>query len=383
MTRRRALIVVNGLDEPSGTVRALQYAPLFENSAEWQATFVTRRSARWVRRANRTFRPTAPLVVPLIHRPVAAYMKRWEDRREDEIVRLAASADLVYLVKVPHLRLYQRLRALRKPVVVMDFNDGLWLPPFQGGGWRDLDGILEAVHGVICENGHVAEYARRHSAHVHVVPDSPQLEQFDMVRDRVTRDPSRVVLGWLGSPENVGSLFKIFEPLENLFQRHANLHLRIVGAGRDLLPRFESVQWSCRPSYDQQSMIEESLAFDIGLFPMFHTADGRARGNLKAMIYMSAEAAVVGEDYGENPVLVQDGVNGALAANPDQWLEKLEWLAADRAARVAVARRGLETIRERFAAPIVFRQLQQAFSQLCEAAGRPADITEAPIYLRP
>ena len=91
----------------------------------------------------------------------------------------------MYLVKVAHLPLYQRLRALNRPRVIADFNDGLWLPAFQAAGWQDLDAILTTAHGVICENGHVAGYARRHNANVHVVPDSPQLDQFDRQRSNI------------------------------------------------------------------------------------------------------------------------------------------------------------------------------------------------------
>ena len=370
--RRRALIVVNGLNEPSGVVRAQQYAPLFERSAEWNASFIGRRSPRWVELTNRTRRPTVPLMMPLIHRPVAAYSARWERAREDDIVRQAERADLVYLVKVPQLSLYKRLCDLEKPRVVADFNDGLWLPAFKAAGWQDLDGILSTVHAVICENPHVADYARRRNANVHVVPDSPQLDRFDQRRSAVTRDPSKTVLGWIGSPENVGSLFRIWEPLEALMRRVSNVELRVLGADRPHLPRFESVRWSCLPRFDQATMVSETLAFDVGLFPMFHTGDGLARGNLKAMVYMSAGAAALCEDYGENRALIIDGDNGLLASTPEQWLEKMERLCTDRSMRERIAARGLETIRRHFAADVVFRQLQEAFTAIVDPGSRAA-----------
>jgi glycosyltransferase involved in cell wall biosynthesis len=368
LARRHALIVVNGLNEPSGLVRARQYQPLFERSAEWSAAFIARCSPRWVGLANRTRRPTVPLMLPLVHRPVAAYSARWERKREDEIARLAADADLVYLVKVPALSLYRRLRELRKPKVVADFNDGLWLPAFQASGWQDLDGILATADAVICENPHVAEYARRRNSSVHVVPDAPQLDRFDERRSSVQRDPSKTVLGWIGSPENVGSLFRIWEPLEALMRRHPGVELRVLGADRWQLPRFESVRFSCVPWFDQATMVQEALAFDVGLFPMYHTGDGLARGNLKAMIYMSAGAAALCEDYGENRTLIVDGDNGMLASTPDQWLDKMERLCTDRVTRERIAGRGLETIRRHFAADVVFRQLQLAFTAIVEPA---------------
>jgi glycosyltransferase involved in cell wall biosynthesis len=361
---RSALVVVNGLNEPSGIVRATQYASHFDRSSQWRASFISRRSQKWTARSNRTYRPTAPLVVPLIHRPVAAYTRRWERRREDEIVRLAGDVDLVYLVKVPRLALYQRLRALNRPTVIADLNDGLWLPQFQRSGWQDLDEILRTSHGVICENSYVAGYARRMNPNVAVVPDAPQVEVFDQRRPEIGRGRDRVALGWLGSPENAGALFRIFEPLEAVARRVPNWHLRVVGAGHASVPRFECVNYSCRPSYGQDEMIREALAFDVGLFPMFHVEEGLARGTLKAMIYMSAGAVAMCEDYGENRALIEDGVNGVLAGTADEWAQKLERLVTDRSLRDRIAQRGLETIRRHFAADVVFAQLESAFTQL-------------------
>jgi glycosyltransferase involved in cell wall biosynthesis len=168
-------------------------------------------------------------------------------------------------------------------------------------------------------------------------------------------------------------LFRIWEPLEALMRKLPNVQLRVLGADRWQLPRFESVRASYLPAFDQSAMVDEALAFDVGLFPMYHTGDGLARGNLKAMIYMSAGAAALCEDYGENRALIVDGDNGMLASTPEQWLDKMERLCTDRPTRERLASRGLETIRRHFAADVVFEQLQSAFTAIVDpAALRPA-----------
>ena len=362
--RKRVLVVLEWESLPSSRVRALQYRPHFDASDSWRAAYRLRRSEPLERLLARSRRPHIPLVMPLLHAPAAALVARWQAGREDAIATLAAECDLVYLVKVPDVALYRRLRALGGPRVVMDFNDGLWLPAFKAAGWQDLDAILDASDGVICENDYVAGYARKRNARVRVVPDSPQLEVFDALRAAVRRDPGRIVLGWVGGHENVGALYRILEPLEELFRRHPGLHLRVLGADAPLLPRFENVRWSCLPRYDQATMVREMLAFDIGLFPMFHNEDGKARGNLKAMLYMSAGAVAACEDFGECPRLVEDGVNGILAGEPGEWLAKLDGLVRDRERASRIAGAGLETIRSRFSTPGVFGQLVSALDQL-------------------
>lgn len=363
--QRKHVLIVTDADaySPSGIVRALQYQPLFERSLSWRAEYTSRHSETLTRllwpQSHRSIAQRA--VVRALNAPLRVYRAHWERRREDEIVRRAAGCNIVHVIKVRETRLYHLLCALRRPRVLVDLNDAVWLPRF---GWHDLPAILREVHGVICENACVAEYARQYNSRVAVVPDAPQIEVFDRFRDHVTRNPQRVVLGWVGGPENIGHLYRILEPLESLFARFPQLHLRVVGGDDRGIPQFEHVRWSARSCYNQEEMVREVLAFDIGLFPLFHNEDARARGTLKAKVYMSGEVAAVCEDYGENPGLIEDGVNGLLASSPQQWYDRLERLILNPDERAAIARRGLETIRKRFTAAQVFAQLVAAFEEV-------------------
>lgn len=111
-------------------------------------------------------------------------------------------------------------------------------------------------------------------------------------------------------------------------------------------------------------MVREVLKFDIGLFPLFHLGDGRARGTLKAKVYMSAGCVAACEGFGENPKLVTDGENGVLCSSPAEWKEKLEWLVTHPEERNMIARRGLDTIQRQFKAEHMFAKLAAAFSAL-------------------
>ncbi len=365
--KKRALVVTDcGLYWPSGMVRALQFEPLFRESTVWTAEYTTRHSEPLTHLL-------APLAVPgrlrrtvvgAFRRPLTAYSTRWDSRREDEIVERAADFDVVHMVKTRGAGLYRKLYKLARPRVVIDLNDAVWIP----GASFDLQEILPGAAAVICENQAVADFATQFNSRISIVEDSPQIEAFDKVRHSVRRDPSVVTLGWIGGAYNIGHLYKILEPLEAIAKTYPNIHLRIVGVPESRVPHFENVKFSCRESFNQQEMIAEVLAFDIGLFPLFRNEDGRARGTLKAKVYMSGGAAAICENYGENPRLVQDGFNGYLAASPDEWYQKLEHLIADPSARAAMAAQGLATIRTKYTAPAVFSQIVAAFDSAVESA---------------
>jgi glycosyltransferase involved in cell wall biosynthesis len=271
---------------------------------------------------------------------------------------MAGNYDIVSIIKSQGISLYTRILALRGPRLIMDINDAVWPPYFD---WPDLPETLSIVHGVICENGYIADYVRRYNSTVFVIPDSPQVEVFDALRGSVCRRPQEIRLGWIGLSHNIAPLLAILEALEPLFARHQQLHLRIVGAEATMLPKSKYLRYSCQPSFNQKTMAREVLAFDIGLFPLLHNDDGRGRGTLKALVYMSGEAAVVAENFGENPKLIEEGVNGLLALSLDEWHDKLEHLVTDSEARSRLAKRGLETVRRGFTAAKIFERIITAY----------------------
>lgn len=285
-------------------------------------------------------------------------------RSEDEIVRTASTFDVVYLLKVPSVRLVRLLRKRTYARVVFDLSDGLWRPMFQQAGWQGLHEILENVDAVFCENPYITTYARLHSAHVSYIPTSTHIEAFDQMRRTLPpRSSDRTVIGWVGSLGTVGALRAVHAPLESLFAQHPDLELRIVGCDDDsLLPPFQNVRYSLVGDYNQDVMLGEVLGMDIGIFPPpFDADDYEIRGALKAMIYMSAGVPAVCQDAGECSRLIEDNVDGMLAANEDEWTEKLELLVTSPTLRVEMGRRALATVRREHSLNHVTDELERAF----------------------
>lgn len=356
-TRRVLIVNECGAFWPSGYVRALQYKSLFDACPEWDAEFTTRRSEPLARLgADRRIAVRAALKP--FRKQLSGYVSDWEKRQEDRIVRSALAFDIVIINKSPGIELYKRLRDLNGQRIIMDINDAVWLPAF---GWNDLTETLSIVDAVICENEYIAGYARRHNQDVWVIPDAPQIEVFDRFRSSIRRDTQSIVVGWIGARQNVGPLIHLAEPLEKLFRRYESLRLRVVGAGPSDINQLRSLRHSCRPSFDQIEMVSEVLRFDIGLFPLLRDEDGLARGTLKAMVYMSGEAAVVAEYFGENPNLINNNINGLLASSPEEWYDCLERLVIDSPRRNIISRNGLETIRDKFTAERIFEKMIEVY----------------------
>ena len=329
---------------PSGVVRGTIYRDFFARDG-FDVEFVSRQPL-----AAMDFVQSPPRLLRLVvwrQRVKKRILARAEARSEEEIVRKAATADVVYLSKVLSLPLYRRLRAATKARIVLDFGDSVWLYDDRRKE-TEFQEVLRIVDAVTTDNEGTAEYVRRFNAHCTVIPDSPQLEEFDRRRaSRPARPRDEVVLGWIGTPSTLYNLYEIWEALEIIGQRHPNATLRMVGAGYDpnLRPAFDNIRYSLIPSYDQRVMIDEIFAMDIGLFPLQNVERSRVRGILKASIYMCGEAAVIASPVGQVAEVLRDGETGLLAASRDAWVANLERLITDAALRRRLADAGLDYVR--------------------------------------
>jgi glycosyltransferase involved in cell wall biosynthesis len=286
---------------------------------------------------------------------------------EDAIVAEARAYSRIYLLKVGSFSLVKKLRDGVSAPLIFDLTDTLWKPVHRRGGWQDLERILRTVDAVFCENAYVAAYGRRFNPRLFQVPACSQVELFDAARSaRRPRADAGVVIGWVGSPGTTPALGKVRRPLERLLARHPGARFRIVGGDAVSAARIlERVPYTLRADYDGGAMIQEMLSMDIGIFPApFDAEDYRARGPLKALLYMAAGIPAVCQAGGECSEIVEDGVTGMLARSEKEWEEKLEALIGSAELRRRMGRAALEKVRRDHSLEASFRTLRETLESL-------------------
>lgn len=75
--------------------------------------------------------------------------------------------------------------------------------------------------------------------------------------------------------------------------------------------------------FDEQAIYETISTFDIGISPLIDNEFNRAKSAFKLKQCMSCGVPVLASSVGENPMFIQDGVNGYLCNNPDDYFQKL------------------------------------------------------------
>ncbi|MDD4214679.1 MAG: glycosyltransferase, partial [Bacteroidales bacterium] len=88
--------------------------------------------------------------------------------------------------------------------------------------------------------------------------------------------------------------------------------------------------------------------FDIGIMPLPDDEWSRGKCGFKGLQYMALGIPAVLSPVGVNTEIVQDGVNGFLAANDEEWIEKLSLLIESPDLRKKIGLNGRKTIVEKY-----------------------------------
>lgn len=93
----------------------------------------------------------------------------------------------------------------------------------------------------------------------------------------------------------------------------------------------------------------------------------RGKCGFKAIQFMACGVPVVASAVGVNREIIQDGVNGFLAATEEEWVEKLGWLLSDPSLREKLGRAERETIVEQYSLAVHAPTMATVFRSALEA----------------
>jgi len=230
------------------------------------------------------------------------------------------------------------------------------------------DAVITCTHGQ-------AEWARKYNPNVHlfhIVVDFPAYKKF--TKD-YTQEHHPLTLGWVGTgPEHLPNL-KILASVLTKLVKQATTPFTFVLIGalknkkvyelfqsiRGLTVEFiDSLDWT-----DPECVPREIQKFDIGVLP--HRSDGEWNKNktsLKNLEYMACGVATICSAFGEMPYVIADGVNGYLASNEDEWVEKLQKLLSSRELRAKLGRAGQENVHKNYSYEAMIPRLIDLFNSV-------------------
>jgi glycosyltransferase involved in cell wall biosynthesis len=238
---------------------------------------------------------------------------------------------------------------LGKPVI-FDFDDAIFLPAnsHQNNFIKMLKcpgkikEIIRDSRCVIAGNEYLADFAKKFSKNVVVIPTSIDTDEFIPAPGKDLK--SEIVVGWIGSGTTVGFINIIRGAIVRLSDKYPHIVFKIVGGDISIghLKNVISKPWS----------LEEERAdlstFDIGIMPMDDNLWTKGKCGFKAILYMSMGIPCVSSPVGVNNNIIQDGISGFLARDEDDWFNKLSSLIEDGGLRIKIGAAGRKVVEEKY-----------------------------------
>jgi len=216
------------------------------------------------------------------------------------------------------------IAALKTPYVV-DFDDAIFHNYDLHPNWlvrrclgNKIDRVMKNAALVVAGNEYLANRARRAGAkRVVIIPTVIDIYKYAPLYKR----NDIFTIGWIGSPATSKYLELIKLPLIK-FQESNRFKLVLVGAGEFNVDEFsvENRLWS------EDTEVKDIQGFDVGIMPLPDEPWERGKCGYKLIQYMACGKPVIASPVGVNKDIVENGVNGYLVRNEDEWVEALKTL---------------------------------------------------------
>jgi glycosyltransferase involved in cell wall biosynthesis len=274
---------------------------------------------------------------------------------------LAWRCDLVFLQKpgfIINRWVYLKLLFRLQKKVIFDFDDAVFLDHetglAQSQSWQEKFAfILARSRVVIAGNSYLAEFAKPVNPWVEVIPTPIDGEIYRPRKIRLPGQP--VTIGWMGTASNLKYAFTLLPVMKALLAEIDARFLVVTGLSEKPL-EFDFSDKIALKTWRAETEISDLQLFDIGIMPLADNAYSRGKCGFKLLQYMAVGIPVVASPIGMNCRIVEDGINGFLAKNEQEWLDKLQSLCADENLRQRLGRAGREFVLKEYSLRTFSRQ---------------------------
>lgn len=242
---------------------------------------------------------------------------------------------------------FEKLFARSKAKVVFDFDDSIWMQNVSEGNkglsfLKNADktkDIIAASDLIFAGNEYLANYARPFNPNVVVVPTTIDTDEYR--REVIAPHPGRVCVGWSGSFSTIQHFETSLPALRLLKAKYGDrVYFKVIGDGNYRNPELDIVGLP----WKKNTEIHDLSEIDIGLMPLPDDEWANGKCGLKGLQYMALEIATLMSPVGVNSVIIQDGVNGYLASEPQEWVDKISMLVENEELRLQMGKSGRKTV---------------------------------------
>lgn len=264
--------------------------------------------------------------------------------------------------------IFERFIRLFNRHMVYDIDDAVWnrqpytTSPFYG--LTDFNWIWKMCricpHGIV-GNRYLQEECAKHGSESTIVPTCIDMG-IHTGKAYPPADPDRpVVLGWTGTKGNLRYLEVCADAIQRLAKKYP-IVLSVASGEKYHMDGVEVINHDWEEAHEIDYLKEA----DVGLMPLIDTPYTRGKCAFKALQYMGVGTPCVISPVGMNADIIEEGVDGFVATDSDEWYDRLERLICDAQLRRKMGEAARRKVIERYS----FEAYYPRFKELVEEIAR-------------
>lgn len=216
--------------------------------------------------------------------------------------------------------------------------------------------ICRVSDWVMAGNDYLADYAGQFNECVTIVPTTIDTEKY-MPKADYAKD--KLVIGWSGSYSTAQYLDTVAGVFQELAEQR-DFVFKVIGA-----PKYDLDKVNVNAiSWQSATEVEDLIEIDIGIMPMPDDLWSQGKCGLKALQYMALGIPTICSPIGVNTKIIQDDKNGFLAADKEEWIEKLNRLMDSVELRRKLGQSGRKTVEQEYSTKVIAPKVFDIFNSL-------------------
>ncbi len=233
--------------------------------------------------------------------------------------------------------------------IIYDFDDAIWMPHISDSNRFFLSfksvskvkKICKWAYKVSAGNEYLCNYAKKYSNHVVYNPTCVDTEKrHNILADH---DVSRVAIGWTGSFSTL-KYMSMLQPVLKKLQESYDFDIKIICNQQPCLDLKNVIYIPWSP----ESEVKELAGCQVGLMPLTDDEWSKGKCGFKLIQYLALGIPAVSSAVGVNNLIIEDGINGFLCNNDNDWYIAIEKMLLDGENRKKMGRAGRKKVIENY-----------------------------------
>lgn len=295
---------------------------------------------------------------------VKSAIKRLKDlKRADDF-------DIIFVQREAYMTgstFFEKRFAASKAKLVYDFDDSIWIMDTSDANkkWEWMKStkktgeIISLSNLVFAGNKYLFDYAQKFNRNVKIIPTTIDTGIFQRVHEY--KNSEKICIGWSGSITTIKHFEEATGILKKIKQKYGNtVYFKVMGddtyENKEL--NIKGIPWT------STTEIEIISSFDIGIMPLPNDQWVKGKCGLKGLSYMALEVPTIMSAVGVNTEIISDGVNGFIAANEEEWINKISLLIESFELRKKLGLNGRKTVIDRYSLDSQKNNYLSSFNEL-------------------